>query len=266
MKRVMFLSIFLFSSLDGIVLNAEIEKQNKGSTNLFSNNSTVSSPKLDSLIRENAFSHDEIENLKLEILKLRTKQEFFGNFLDEQTARFSIIVAAILSLIGIFTYTGFKIEINRINAKIQESISAIENEFRTFKDIMDKHEQKMSKIYTEFFASNMERYAKEGQYFDAFWFALYSAQESTVSLPLLKEERKIKGLTEWTIKKLENATSYLANLVKDKSNDARLLEYHEHFLSIIDDLNKSKNRAILDYAAELRVSMNAIISRKNAPD
>lgn len=90
----------------------------------------------DSLILANIKLSDNLgktnDSLKKELLLYQVKEDYYAAALSDQSTRFSLIVASIVGLFALISFSNFKREVRKLKSKYAVEVGIIRDELKNF--------------------------------------------------------------------------------------------------------------------------------------
>jgi len=195
----------------------------------------------------------KVDSLEKELFKLKTKQSFFSNELDEQTVRFSLIVTGLLALIAVVSFGSFRLEVKRVVKETNNIIEKQRQEFEDFKKRMKNNEMKSLMLRADICRINYENYLKTNDKFLAFWFALYTAVNCINVVEIAEDTKDIEDGYTFAKDNLKLALIQFKKIIRTPSLKTKVEERRNIISSRINELIKSENEEIIDLSSELRI-------------
>lgn len=207
---------------------------------------------IEKIKKENIENKKEINSLNEIVKTAKIKEEMYSNALNSQTAIFSVIVAAIIALIGLVTWTGYKIEIRKIKKEFNQLIENQESKFEEFVNHILNLEQDYSLTAAHtavLIAVNTEKKESHNEsYYYRLQAAYYHAMRAN-KLNLLKKENtdNIEISINVHLDKAYNTLNIAA---------AKYLDINSEVFNYIDTIAKEfKNEDIQQKCAKIRVKL-----------
>ncbi|GET31404.1 hypothetical protein PbJCM13498_02670 [Prolixibacter bellariivorans] len=191
----------------------------------------------------------KIVNLESQVQILNERKDYFQNTLSEQTNKFSLIIGAIISIIGLLTFTGYKYEIKRVKKAFESLINNREKEQKDFK-------QKVYKLLTKTYKSSAnsntmisEEFANSGIFIGSFIHKLITAKNLNdlyEVIHLLESEKKVKekdliDCKESLIVNLMDAQELFNKQINlDIRNTLVIKEREREIFYYLDEISKSE--------------------------
>jgi len=229
------------------------------STKVFSQN-------IDSL--ELSIQKSEFRNLQNTVSELSKKLEiyennsiYFGNMLDEQTNRFSLIIGSLIGMIGLITFISYKIEIVRLKKDYSKKISNVESLLTDFKKEYKKTENSLNLALANISRMHaIEAKQKNDKYY--MFVSFLRSLDFGLKSNDLNDIEKFKLTKDY-----KNVHNYCKNLPKyfdeinfDEDKKALLLEDKERILKVLDSLdNVSQLEEIQYLAATIRIKVMDVL-------
>lgn len=205
-----------------------------------------------------------IDSLKSELLFYRVKEDYYATALSDQSTRFSLIVGAIVGLVALVSFAGFKNEVRKHKKDYERQLKKLKDKVIEYDLKILKHEYSLNIASGNIFTVISQGFEAQNNHFLAFQFYLASARShSKAGIAAQGNKIKTKEEIEDTLKYAElNMEKAVEILKKIILNDNHKEEFKENSKMLFEDLDiiiGTKNEILIDYCANARVSMKNYI-------
>lgn len=201
------------------------------------------------------------DSLKKELQYYKIKEDYYSDALGDQSNRFALIVAGILSLMAFVSYSGFKYELKRMKKDTEKQLSVQTSEFEKYKTSIKILDSSVQKSMSNTFVVLGNIFWNTEQWVSALQYHLYAARDQAYSalsdIEIYKGEKDEKDNFKTTIANLKEAKR---SLNKITINDDLKKETKNKLDIMIDSLDSLKDVDIVevkDLVAEIRTRLNS---------
>ncbi len=212
-----------------------------------------------------------IEKLEKEIISqgneikiLNERKDYYQNTLSDQTTRFSIIIGAIISLIGLITFVGYKSEIKKNRASFEKLLEIAVNEQKEFKQRVFKLLIKTYKSSANNNTMISEEFSRLDLHIGSFIHKLISAKNLNdcydVVLTLeMENDKKIKELNDCKDSLLVNLFDaqevFSNNIRNDLKNTLIIKDREKEIYFYLNEIAKSELSEVRDEISKIRADL-----------
>jgi hypothetical protein len=136
------------------------------------------------------------DSLKTEIDKYQAREDYLSVSLEDQASRFSLIVTGLLALAALLSFTGYKIEITRLNKIVEKQLEVQKLEFEQYKSKIENIDSHLRSSSANTFVSIAMNFEKEGSYALSLYYFISAATDHSRSTIISKELKKLDEINK----------------------------------------------------------------------
>jgi hypothetical protein len=209
-----------------------------------------------------------IDTLQAQLEKHRFAENFLDSALEEQANRFSLIIGALLTAVGLLTYQGFRHEIHRLHAEITNQINEQKAEIDAAISRVDQAELRLMSTSGNVHRTIAELYANRARYVAAFQHSFTAAGffYNRYKLASNKTEADALRLRKAAIANLRLSMRLIEQLrVQNLAKTGAALQKSEHAIRrAFDRLNSPDDEEVQGFCAEIRVRLRVLRDAQRA--
>jgi hypothetical protein len=194
-----------------------------------------------------------VDSLSGVVLRHDIGTEFFDSALDEQVNRFALIVGALLALVGLLGYGGFRYEVDRVRRETREEIARYEKKHEDIENKMNNAMMRMALIHGNTLRLISDISVTQGRLGPAFEYALGSAA-SHHERYRMNTQKNQKSLTVANAN-LKTAKKLLARLDLSGRDGSYLQKNVNGLKRSLDELGRSENEETIQETAAMRIQL-----------
>lgn len=226
---------------------------------------------LESLLKQTESKFNALnDSLNRELTQYKAKEDYYFSSLSEQTGIFAAIVTIVIALGGLFTWRGFRYEIEKRTEIIEKIRNDLKNDLKRQDSKFDEHTLKFHELYRSIKQALFENHLvfgsdsfKDKQWKSVFNLNLLAAQDyAEIILNALEFDvnyKRFKYDAHQLFTFLYPVLNALNELSKDEKNKEILKKDIVHTYMRFDIINKIQDSEVRDRLSEIRYKFSEFI-------
>lgn len=191
--------------------------------------------------------HVSNQELNKQLVQYKAKEDYFASALEEQSTRFALIVSAILGLLGLISFTWYRLE----KQKIRKEIRDVKSDFEELKKDSIRIEADLLSTSADAYSNVALIGKKDGALSFSFEFEIRAALNKYQSAKLRGYQK-----SSATVALLKSALKTLRLLSSVNEEKPYVLNCKADVIENLNVINKTDDQEIIDLIAEIRILLN----------
>lgn len=217
-----------------------------------------------SIVELNQYQKNTIalnDSLKKELQYYRIKEDYYSDALGDQSNRFALIVGAIIGLLALISFTGFKIELDRIKKNTQKQLEDQRDEFKKYGSSIKIVESNLKKTSANTFVALARKSVTDKKWVLALECQIIAssrhAESVLIDVELLRDRLIIEKEVDYKpiVANLKLAVISLNKIKADIALKSALKKKLDSIRKLLDTLNNIDSDDAIDLVAEIRIGL-----------
>lgn len=217
-----------------------------------------------SIVELNQYQKNTIalnDSLKKELQYYRIKEDYYSDALGDQSNRFALIVGAIIGLLALISFTGFKIELDRIKKNTQKQLEDQRDEFKKYGSSIKIVESNLKKTSANTFVALARKSVTDKKWVLALEYQIIAssrhAESVLIDVELLRDRLIIEKEVDYKpiVANLKLAVISLNKIKADIALKSALKKKLDSIRKLLDTLNNIDSDDAIDLVAEIRIGL-----------